>query len=180
MQSGPGQLDCALAKTMGAKLYTLILCLGITVGLALPAAAGDRAGAEALAYPDAPSAMLPAAALKPIAFTPAPVLERVPEKPRGTTVDRNFVLFSVLAGALSVADIELTQRCQDARTCIEMNPFMPRTRAAKYAAVTSFNAALFYWSFRRKESGKRLWWVAPLLVVGAHAVGTADNIRFAR
>jgi hypothetical protein len=37
---------------------------------------------------------------------------------------------------------------------------------------------LFWWSYRRKQDGKRLWWLAPLIVVGSHAAGVGSNLRF--
>jgi hypothetical protein len=169
---------------MARPVLKLLLLLVLVLG-ASPLASADDASSGDSSLPSAPSAMLSAApgtpmtpAVEPI--WPSPLVARPPEAPRRKTFDRNFALVSLLAAGLMVADLELTQHCQDNRTCIEMNPLMPRSRGAKYASVGSFNAMLFFWSFRRKESGKKLWWLAPLLVIGAHGGGAANNLRFVR
>jgi hypothetical protein len=165
-----------VGETMREKLIITVLLLAMFVAAVPLACAGDLA-AEVSSLPAAPSALITAV---PEPILPAPALAYVSEAPKRKTFDRNFALVSLLAAGLMIADIELTQHCQDNRTCIEMNPLVPRSRAAKYASAGSFNGMLFYWSFRRKESGKKLWWLAPMLVIGAHGAGTADNVRFAR
>ncbi len=139
--------------------------------------------------PDAPSREQPAA------FTPAPALRGAPpavelaewigqpvavQAPvaRKKVFDKKFGVLSALAAGLTVADFELTQRCLQRRTCVEADPLMPSSRAGMYATNIPLNAALFWWSYRRKQEGKRLWWVAPLVVIGSHAAGVATNVPF--
>ncbi len=108
--------------------------------------------------------------VQPIAVQPAPAKKRV--------FDKKFALLAGLAAGLTIADFELTQSCLRRRVCDEADPLMPTSRAGMYATNIPLNAALFWWSYRRKEDGKRLWWLAPLMVVGSHAAGVATNIRF--
>lgn len=98
--------------------------------------------------------------------------------PKKKVFDKKFAVLSILAAGLTIADFEMTQHCLQRRTCVEANPLMPTNHAAMYATNIPLNAVLFWWGYRRKEDGKRLWWLAPLMVVGSHAVGVGTNVRF--
>ena len=98
-------------------------------------------------------------------------------KPERKVFDKKFALLTGLGTALTIADYEMTQRCLAARTCVETDPLLPLSRAGMYATNMPLNAALFYWGYKRKAAGKRLWWLPPLFVVGSHAVGVITNIR---
>jgi hypothetical protein len=103
------------------------------------------------------------------------------EKPlpaRKKVFDKKFALLAGLAAGLTIADFEMTQRCLHRHTCVEADPLMPTNHAAMYVTNLPLNAALFWWAYRRKEDGKKLWWLAPLTVVGSHAIGVGTNIRF--
>ncbi len=99
------------------------------------------------------------------------------QKPR-KVLDRTFLLMMGAGTALTVLDFEMTQSCLGRHVCMEANPLVPTSRAGMYATNIPFNAALYYWSYRRKASGKRFWWVAPLAIIGSHAVGAASNVPF--
>jgi hypothetical protein len=86
-------------------------------------------------------------------------------------VDRKFVGMSALVLGLTVADIETTQHCLSNSTCKELNPLMPHSRAGMYAVNIPINAAAMYLSYRLKASGHKTWWIAPIAISGAHAVG---------
>jgi hypothetical protein len=86
-------------------------------------------------------------------------------------VDRKFVAMSALAMGLTIADIESTQHCIGNGSCRELNPLMPTSRAGMYAVNIPVNAGLMYLSYRLKASGHKTWWIAPLAISGAHAVG---------
>ncbi len=115
------------------------------------------------------------ALLAPIAIAPAPVIAR---QPRRRVMDRNFLLLIGLGTALTIADYEMTQGCLARRICSEANPMLPTSRAGMYATNIPLNAALYFWSYKRKAAGKRLWWVAPLVIIGSHAAGIGTNVRF--
>ena len=100
------------------------------------------------------------------------------ERPR-KILDRSFLLLIGAGTGLTVLDFEMTQSCLSRRVCREANPLVPTSRAGMYATNIPFNALLYYWSYRRRASGKRLWWVAPLAIIGSHAVGVASNVPFA-
>ncbi len=143
--------------------------------------------AKAAELPDAPSsrAMLPvpaasrsellAAAVDPI----QPVLPVLaPAKAPRKVFDRKFALLIGLSTALTVADYEMTQSCMARHACVESDPFLPHSRAGMYATNIPVNAALFWWSYKRKADGKRFWWLPPLAIIGSHAAGVATNLRF--
>lgn len=103
-----------------------------------------------------------------------------PSQPgRRKVIDRNFILLSALTFGLTAADIELTQHCLSEKTCVELNPTLPHSRWGMYAANTPVNLAVMYFACRRKASGKRGWWIAPLIDSGIHGVGIGSNVRFA-
>jgi hypothetical protein len=112
-------------------------------------------------------------------IAPPIAIERNPAPaPKKKVFDKKFAILSALAGGLTIADFEMTQHCLQRHTCAEADPLMPTSRAGMYVSNIPLNAALFWWSYRRKEDGKRLWWLAPLMVVGSHAAGVGTNIRF--
>ncbi len=93
-------------------------------------------------------------------------------------VDKKFLALTGVATALTVMDFEMTQHCLGNRTCVESDPLMPSSRAGMYASSMPVNAALYYWSYRWKKQGKRLWWVPTAAAIASHAVGVGTNIRF--
>jgi hypothetical protein len=95
-----------------------------------------------------------------------------PAKEKSTpVVDAKFVTMSALAMGLTIVDIEMTQHCLNNGTCRELNPLMPHSRAGMYAVNMPVNAAAMYLSYRLKASGHKSWWIAPIAISGAHAVG---------
>ena len=108
----------------------------------------------------------------PIAIEPGPALAKK------KVFDKKFAVLAGLAAGLTIADFEMSQHCLQRHTCVEADPLMPTSHAGMYLTNIPLNAALFWWSYRRKEDGKRLWWLAPLMVVGSHAAGVGTNLRF--
>ncbi len=110
----------------------------------------------------------------------APVVEPVTAAPaaRRKVVDKQFLILTGLATAFTVSDVELTQRCLHHRTCVELNPTLPTGHTAMYLANIPATGALFYWTYRRKAKGQRLWWLPALADLLPHAGGTFDNARF--
>ena len=109
----------------------------------------------------------------------APVIEiKKPLPERKKVFDKKFAVLAGFAAGLTIADFEMTQRCLHRRTCVEADPLMPTNHAAMYASNLPLNAVLFWWAYRRKGDGKKLWWLPPLSVIGSHAVGVGTNIRF--
>lgn len=157
----------------------LVLILALLVCLGVSAAAGD--------LPDSPGAVrnlqllasrnwaFPIPAVQP---PPAAAMLASPE-PSRKVMDRNFLLLGALTFGLTAADIELTQHCLEAKTCVELNPTLPHSRWGMYAVNTPVNLAVMYFAYRRKASGKRGWWIAPLIDTGIHGVGIGSNVRFA-
>ncbi len=137
---------------------------------------------HAQALPDAPSTVVNAATVEVIPPTLQPVQavgQKIADAPQPKVMDRKFMWLGGLVFATTAADMELTQRCQNAGTCVELNPTVPRARWAKYATNTATNVGVMYWAYRWKKQGKRLWLVPPLVDIGAHVLGLGSNLRFA-
>jgi hypothetical protein len=98
--------------------------------------------------------------------------------PDKKVVDKKFLALTGVATVLTVMDFEMTQHCLGNHTCAESDPLMPTSRAGMYASSAPVNAALYYWSYRWKKQGKRLWWVPTAAAIASHAVGVGTNIRF--
>jgi hypothetical protein len=105
----------------------------------------------------------------------SPVLEA---PSRRKVVDASFLLMVGAGTALTVIDYEMTLSCLSRRVCREANPILPTTRSGMYVSNLPLNAALYYWSYRRRASGKKHWWVAPMVIIGSHAIGVASNVPF--
>ncbi len=101
-----------------------------------------------------------------------------PAEVRRRVVDKKFLVLTGIATGLTVMDFEMTQHCLGNRTCVESDPLMPASRAGMYSSSAPVNAALYYWSYRLKAKGKRLWWLPTAAVIASHAVGVGTNIRF--
>ena len=97
---------------------------------------------------------------------------------RKKVIDKKFLVLTGIATGLTIADFEMTQHCLGKRTCVESDPLMPTSRAGMYASSAPVNAALYYWSYRMKARGKRLWWLPTAAAIASHAVGVGTNIRF--
>lgn len=139
---------------------------------------------HAQALPDAPSTVVNGDTLEvvPPMIQPRSVRPGKPQIADATdrkVIDRKFMLLGGLVLATTTADMELTQHCQNQGTCVELNPTIPRARWAKHAVNAPTNIAVMYWAYRWKKQGKRLWWVPPLIDIGAHVAGVGSNIRFA-
>lgn len=153
------------------RALLLVVC-----SLAVPLLASAQGPAE----PDAPSYVRTTTAPpSPARIVPVvqPVLAPAPA-PRPKVLDKKYWFLTSLAVGLTVADVELTQRCLHHGTCRELNPTLPHSHMGMYLANVPVTGALFYWSYRRKARGQRLWWLPTLIDAGAHAVGAADNLRF--
>jgi hypothetical protein len=98
--------------------------------------------------------------------------------PDKKVVDKKFLALTGVATALTVMDFEMTQHCLGNRTCVESDPLMPTSHAGMYASSAPVNAALYYWSYRLKRKGSRIWWVPTAAAIASHAVGVGTNIRF--
>ncbi len=101
-----------------------------------------------------------------------------PIEPAKKVLDKKFYALTGVATALTVMDFEMTQHCLGNRTCVESDPLMPSSRAGMYASSAPVNAALYYWSYRLKAKGSRIWWLPTAAAIASHAVGVGTNVRF--
>lgn len=104
---------------------------------------------------------------------PAPYIRPAVAQPPQSkpVVDAQFISMSALVMGLTIADIETTQHCLGNGTCKELNPLIPHSRAGMYAVNLPINALAMYLSYRLKAGGHKTWWIAPLVISGAHGVG---------
>jgi hypothetical protein len=91
-------------------------------------------------------------------------------------VDKKFIVLSVALMGLTISDLERTQHCLAQRTCVEMNPMLPHSRAGMYAVNVPINVGTMYLAYRMKAAGWKTWWIVPALNIAGHAVGT--GVRF--
>ena len=148
----------------------------------------SHAAETAPVNPPAPDLLALASALplRPVphhsAMAVEPVLSStvvpVPEPRAHRVFDKKFAFLAVVSTALTVADYEMTASCLARHACAEADPFLPHTRAGMYSTNIPLNAVLFYWSYRRKATGKKLWWMPPAAIIGSHLAGAASNLRF--
>lgn len=101
-----------------------------------------------------------------------------PAKPHKKVLDKKFYALTGIATAITVMDFEMTQHCLGNHTCVEADPLMPSSRAGMYASSIPVNAALYYWSYRLKAKGSKIWWLPTVGAIASHAVGVGTNIRF--
>lgn len=101
-----------------------------------------------------------------------------PLPPKKKVLDKKFYALTGIATALTVMDFEMTQHCLGNHTCVEADPLMPSSRAGMYASSIPVNAALYYWSYRLKAKGSKVWWLPTVGAIASHAVGVGTNIRF--
>lgn len=139
------------------------------------------AGYAQQATPELVSAPGPAVAITAptalaVSVAPASDFYFVEQKKSARVVDAKFVTMSALLMGLTISDLEKTQHCLAAHTCVEMNPMLPHSRAGMYAVNVPINAATMYLAYRLKSAGRRSWWIAPVLETAGHLVGT--GVRF--
>jgi len=67
----------------------------------------------------------------------------------------------------SVFDAELTQRCQQEKTCSYVPPSL-RSRAAMYGIGLPADFAVAYLTYHMKAKHNHLWYVPSALVTGAN------------
>jgi len=143
---------------------------------ALPVSAQSRTGGDAANDTGVEFATLsatPTPDVTPIA--PATPVQEI-SKPVPRTVDGKFLFFFAMAAALTVSDIELTQRCLQAGTCHEANILYGNnpTRARMYGfnlPVLGAQTVLSAW-LKRRHPERNLWMVPPIADSVAHGVGT--------
>ncbi len=162
-----------MRATFPLLTLVLLLCTGFISAQSLPDAPSAVLASDTVAV--APPFLNPAFAIQPGAAGPAPRIAN--EHPK--VIDKKFMLLGSLVMATTTADMELTQHCQNAGTCVELNPTIPRDRWAKHLINVPTNTAVMYWAYRWKKQGKKLWWVPPLADIAVHSVGIGSNVRFA-
>ena len=168
-------------RTARALLLCAVLCLPI---LAFAQASVEPPAAAKEAVLTAPSALLTAGPLAPLASPAVPIRPAIEPMVRPAparvrkVVDKKFLILTGLAIGWTVAGVELTQRCLHHRSCVELNPTLPTGHTAMYLANVPVTGALFYWSYRRKANGQRLWWLPTLVDLLPHAGGAINNTRF--
>jgi len=168
---------CALAQSVGATQPT-----GLSSRATLPptasavtfAATSDAATGTAL--PDAPSAARNDGTSTPEpAAVPDPPVRRGSEgAPAAATgpslegvADRHYWAFTGAMFGASVFDAELTQRCQQEKTCSYVPPSL-RSRAAMYGIGLPADFAVAYLTYHMKAKHNHLWYVPSALVTGAN------------
>jgi hypothetical protein len=106
--------------------------------------------------------------LAPVMTSPVPKEHKV--------VDRKFLTLFGMTTALTVTDIELTQRCLKAGTCHEANFLYGNdpTRARMYGInipVLGAQALVSAW-LKRRQPERKEWMISPIADSIAHGIGS--------
>ena len=86
----------------------------------------------------------------------------------GGIADKKYWGATGLMFGSTVADIELTQRCQEIGQCSYAPPSL-RSRAAMYGIGLPVNAGFAYLSYRMKKHHSPIWFAPQALMTGANA-----------
>lgn len=134
------------------------------------------------------SAILPATGALPDAprreaLTPAPAMlvvavPRKIEETRPKLVDKKFLGLGALVFATTSLDMEFTQHCLKANTCVELNPTLPTSHWGMYVTNTPVNLGVLWLAHKRRAGGHRDWWIWPALDAGIHIYGVTTNARY--
>ncbi len=173
------------------KVRVTVLFVGVLCALAaraqsaslLPGELPDapHAAATTVAEDAPPADFAGALARLPLPTTAAaPMLLAATPLPPRKLMDKKFIALGLLVFGLTALDVETTQHCLQRNLCEELNPTLPRSHWGMYAVNTPVNAAVMYFSYRRRKSGKWGWWLPPVVDIGAHAVGVGSNIRWVK
>lgn len=110
----------------------------------------------------------------------APTLLMEPNDNKWHTLDRKFILFSLLSTAATIADAETTARGLKANpNATELNPLFGKhpTRARLYGISIPANSLLIYWSYHfKKVAPRRNAWERVLKVpIVVHTAAAVNN-----
>ena len=92
--------------------------------------------------------------------------------------DKKFVALN--AGYLSSAliDTAITQDCVRAQTCVEGNPWVPKSAWGQAGVAIGMAGATTFVSYEMRKHGSRLWWLPPAVGIAGHAVGIGSGVRY--
>jgi hypothetical protein len=107
------------------------------------------------------------------AQTPQNYASRYLLLPEKSHVPVAWLVFNGLQAGALVADVEGTQHCLKAHTCVEGNPLMASSRGRAYGVGFSIEglSAGASWLVRKHRG----WWALPLEGVGVHAAGAVSG-----
>ncbi len=86
----------------------------------------------------------------------------------GSIADKKYIAFTSAMFASSIADIELTQRCQEIGQC-SYAPSSLRSRTAMYGIGMPADLAIAYFSYHLKKHHNSLWYLPSAAVTLANA-----------
>jgi hypothetical protein len=126
--------------------------------------------------PQDSSSATPSRLAAPASVASSATFNRVPAVRSPEVADAKFLFLNGQHLVLSLADIELSQRCIDAHTCTEANPLMPSSLAGKLSVTLGIFAYATATSYYLKKHRSRWWWAPPVLGVGIHTVGLMSGL----
>jgi hypothetical protein len=95
------------------------------------------------------------------------------KKPR--VLDSRFFLVNGLHLGLAALDVGLTQHCIAAHHCSEGNPLMPSSIAGQVGVNSALICSSVFISYRLRGQDSKMWWLAPVVGIGAHTVGAVTG-----
>ncbi len=109
----------------------------------------------------------------PVAASSAVFASPMYKQPR--TFDAKYLLVNGLHLGLAALDLGLTQRCIANHHCREGNPLMPSSLGGQLAMDSAFVGSGAFISYRLKKQDSRLWWMSPVVGIGAHTAGAVTG-----
>jgi hypothetical protein len=133
-------------------------------------------------FPDAASVAASPSMKEEAMLTPPPApvgVAAAPEVPtRAKVFDKRFVGLGLAVFGTTAMDMEFTQHCLKANTCVELNPTLPTSHWGMYATNTPVNLGVMWLAHKRRAGGHRDWWIWPALDTGIHVYGITTNARY--
>ena len=80
--------------------------------------------------------------------------------------------------AAGLVDSELTQLCIHNGTCVEGNPWMPKSQWGQIGVTIGMSAAATGLSYYLRKNHSRWWWVPTTMGIAAHGYGISTGVRY--
>ena len=93
--------------------------------------------------------------------------------------DKKFVALNSGYLTSALIDSAITQDCIRAGTCVEGNPWAPKSAWGQAGLAVGMAGATTFVSYEMKKHGSRLWWLPPTVGIAGHVVGAGSGMRYA-
>ena len=92
--------------------------------------------------------------------------------------DKKFIALNGAQYLMGLADTFTTQDCMRRGTCMETNPWMPKSAWGQFGVITGISAAGTFTSYKLKQNHSKLWVMIPYIGIVGHTAGIASGVRY--